>query len=156
IRDARIEIEEAETEGEGSVASASVRGARLSWIVASAAMLLALIFGIAAVRYLRETPAPPLPEMRVQIVTRATPSPPELALSPNAQYMVFVASGDGPRRLWLRPLDKTDAQPMTGTENAEYPFWSADSRLIGFFASNKLSRVEIGGEPPQALASAPN
>src|SRR5262249_30887401 len=88
IRDARIEIEEAETEGKGSVASASVRGARLSWIVASAAVLLAVIFAIPAVRYLRETPARPLPEMRVQIVTPATPAPLEFALSPNGQYIV--------------------------------------------------------------------
>jgi Tol biopolymer transport system component len=68
---------------------------------------------------------------------------------------VFVARGDGgPDRLWLRPLDKTDAQPMPGTDGAHLPFWSPDSRSIGFFAFGKLYRIDIAGGPPQALTDA--
>ena len=35
------------------------------------------------------------------------------------------------------------------------PFWSPDSRFIGFFADGKLKTIEISGGPPQALADAP-
>jgi hypothetical protein len=49
---------------------------------------------------------------------------------------VFVASAEGQQRLWLRPLDHIKAQPLVGTEGATYPFWSPDSRSIGFFADN--------------------
>ena len=44
---------------------------------------------------------------------------------------------------------------MAGTDEAQYPFWSADSRSVGFFTSNRLSRIDIAGGAPQALASAP-
>jgi eukaryotic-like serine/threonine-protein kinase len=54
----------------------------------------------------------------------------------------------------LRALDKSEAQPIAGTDGAEFPFWSPDSRSIGFFASTKLYRVDIAGGPPQVLATA--
>jgi len=93
------------------------------------------------------------PEMRVDIATPATSAPLEFALSPNGQYIVFVASGDGPQRLWLRALDKTEAQPLAGTEGADTPFWSADSRSIGFLSTGKLKRIDIAGGPPRVLAN---
>jgi hypothetical protein len=68
---------------------------------------------------------------------------------------VFVAFGDGPQRLWLRPLAKASAQPIAGTEGADYPFWSPDSRSIGFFAAGKLKRIDLAGGSPQTLANAP-
>ena len=42
---------------------------------------------------------------------------------------------------------------MAGTEGADVPFWSADSRSIGFFAPGKLKRIDIAGGPPQVLAN---
>ncbi len=44
---------------------------------------------------------------------------------------------------------------MTGTDGARNPFWSADSRSIGYFASRKLYRIDVGGGPPQELADIP-
>jgi Tol biopolymer transport system component len=66
-----------------------------------------------------------------------------------------VASGDGRRRLWLRALNELDARAIAETDGAGHPFWSADSRSIGFFASSKLYRIDVGGGPPQELADAP-
>jgi Tol biopolymer transport system component len=43
---------------------------------------------------------------------------------------------------------------MAGTDGARHPFWSPDSRSIGFFAAEKLLRIEITGGPPQSLAPA--
>jgi len=111
-----------------------------------------LAFASLGVLYFRQKPMLEPPEMRVEINTPSTAAPLEFALSPDGRYIVFVASGDGPQRLWLRALDKTEAQPMAGTDGADYPFWSADSRSIGFFAIGKLKRIDIAGGPPQALA----
>jgi eukaryotic-like serine/threonine-protein kinase len=157
IHDARIEIEEVGTDAEGSVAPASATGARMTWIasLAFAAMLIAAM-AIPTVHYLREVSPPTPPEMRLQINTPSTPAPFEFALSPDGRRLAVVAAGDGPPRLWLRSLDETDAQPIAGTEGAEYPFWSADSRSIGFFASNKLYRIDIAGGQPEFLANAPS
>jgi Tol biopolymer transport system component len=94
--------------------------------------------------------------MRVDIVTPSTPDPVSFAVSPDNRRLVFVASGDGPPRLWLRPLDAVSAQPLSGTEGATYPFWSPDSRSVAFFAGTKLKRIDIGGGLPQNLADALN
>jgi hypothetical protein len=56
------------------------------------------------------------PEMRLDIVTPWTTDPLSFALSPDGRQIVFAASEDGQQRLWLRPLDKTTAQPLAGTE----------------------------------------
>jgi eukaryotic-like serine/threonine-protein kinase len=120
---------------------------RLSWILAA---IWTLAFASTAIVYFRQQPQP---EMRVEITTPSTAVPFEFTLSPDGQYIVFVASGDGPQRLWLRALDKTEAQPMAGTEGADYPFWSPDSRLIGFTAAGKLKRIDIAGGLPQVLAN---
>jgi Tol biopolymer transport system component len=133
--------------------TASLRG-RLPWIVATAAMLGIVAMATPTVRYLRQAPPPAPPEMRVEITTPATDAPLEFALSPDGRSLVFVASGDGPPRLWLRPLDQTEARPLAGTEGATTPFWSPDSRSIGFFAGAKLLRLGVAGGAPQALATA--
>jgi Tol biopolymer transport system component len=44
-----------------------------------------------------------------------------------------------------------EAQPLPGTEGAEQPFWSPDSRHVGFAASGKLKKIDISGGPPQNL-----
>lgn len=64
---------------------------------------------------------------------------------------MFVASGDGASRLWLRSLGTTTAQPLAGTEGAAFPFWSPDGNAIGFFAGNALQRLALGGGAPQTL-----
>jgi Tol biopolymer transport system component len=128
--------------------------ARLAWIVGSLIVIAAL--AIPAARHLRELPPP---EMRLQIVTPATQQPLSFALSPDGRYIVFVASGStaaDPDHLYWRPLDKTDGTLLPHTEAARLPFWSPDSKSIGFFASGKLFRIDITGGPAQELASASN
>ena len=133
--------------------TASASRERRPLIAALAVAVLGLIaLAVPAVRYLRETPMPAPPETRLEIVTPATSDVTSLALSPDGRQIVFVASGDGASRLWVRPLDTTAAQPLAGTEGATYPFWSPDSRSIGFFADGQLKRRDLSGGAPQRLA----
>lgn len=79
------------------------------------------------------------------------------ALSPDGSKVVFGArTADGKAPLWVRPLDSIAAQPLAGTDNATFPFWSPDSRSIGFFADGKLKRIEASGGPALTLADAFN
>jgi Tol biopolymer transport system component len=104
---------------------------------------------IPATRHLRET----LPlETRLDILTPATDLPTSFALSPDGGQIVFTASGEGGSHLWLRSLATTMTQQLAGTEGGIYPFWSPDSRSIGFFAGNALKRLDLGGGAPQTLA----
>ena len=133
--------------------AASSRG-RLSWIVATAAVVGMAAMAWPTLRYLRQTPTPAPPETRLEIATPATSDLVSFAVSPDGRQIVFVASGDGASRLWVRPLDTTAAQPLAGTDGASYPFWSPDSRSIGFFADGQLKRLDLAGGAPQTLAPA--
>ena len=76
-------------------------------------------------------------------------------LSPDGKRLAFVASAaDGHQMLWVQPLNSSVAQPLAGTDGATYPFWSADSRFVAFFANQELNRIDANGGPPQALCAA--
>jgi Tol biopolymer transport system component len=53
--------------------------------------------------------------------------------------------------VWVRALAGLTAQPLAGTEEGFQPFWSPDSRALGFFADGKLKKIEASGGPPQTL-----
>src|SRR5262249_19249597 len=78
------------------------------------------------------------------------------AISPNGRLVVIAAEGSGKRRLWLRALDAPQAQPIPDTEGATYPFWSPDSRYIGFFMQGSLKKISVSGGPAQTLCFAPD
>ena len=80
---------------------------------------------------------------------------PELrAISPDGRALVYQATV-GKNQLWLRRLDSETPQPLAGTAPGLRPFWSADSRSIGFFADGQLKRIDIEGGLVQTLAPSP-
>jgi eukaryotic-like serine/threonine-protein kinase len=125
---------------------------RLSWVVGAVFLVATLAF---AAVYFRRV------ESRAETMRFALPAPPKtsyrdsLALSPDGRRLAFVATTtDGLTSLWVRALDSVSARQLPGTEGAAFPFWSPDSRFIGFFASNKLKKIDASGGPAQALAEA--
>ncbi len=78
------------------------------------------------------------------------------SISPDGSVVVFSGIDTlFQRMLWVRPLRSNTARSLPGTKDAEYPFWSFDSRSIGFFAEGKLRSVSAGGGPVLTLADAP-
>jgi eukaryotic-like serine/threonine-protein kinase len=66
------------------------------------------------------------------------------ALSPNGRQVAFVASSvNGKNKLWLRALTASSTQELNGTDGALFPFWSPDSRALGYFAEGKLKTIDI-------------
>jgi hypothetical protein len=83
-------------------------------------------------------------------------APYNFAVSPDGTRLAFVAVGpDGKDTLWVRALYVPGAQQLNGTEWAAFPFWSPDSRRIGFFAEGKLKTVDIAGGAVEILCQAP-
>jgi len=131
----------------------------LSWFIAGVLALALLVTIPFVIRTLRQVPTQ-------SNVIRAAINQPEnasflprsqFAVSPDGLRIVFVARPAGGRQsLWIRPLGALAAQPLAGTEEATYPFWSADSRFVGFFSQSKLKKVDASGGPPQTLCDAPN
>jgi Tol biopolymer transport system component len=83
-----------------------------------------------------------------------------VAISPDGLTLAFVAirsTGveDAVRGgIWLRDLDQAQARLLPGTEGAEYPFWSPDSRWLGFYADGKLYKIDTRGGLAVALCEA--
>jgi eukaryotic-like serine/threonine-protein kinase len=65
------------------------------------------------------------------------------ALAPDGKRLTFAATDStGVTRLWVRSLNSLQCAPLPGTDEASYPFWSPDSRYIGFFSGGKLRKIE--------------
>jgi eukaryotic-like serine/threonine-protein kinase len=87
--------------------------------------------------------------------TESSVQSPQLAVSPDGRYLAFVATGvDGVSQIWLRPIDVSVAQPLPGTVDATYPFWSPSSRALGFFSHGQVKRIDIDGGPARSLGPA--
>jgi Tol biopolymer transport system component/predicted Ser/Thr protein kinase len=128
----------------------------IAWIVAAAAAVAAL--ALAMLRLAGERPV----ERRLQELQVLPPPGTTFALeeapriSPDGRRLAFVAvDSAGKSLLYVRPLDSSNAQPLADTDGASMPFWSPDSRSLGFFASGKLRTVSIAGGRPQILCDAP-
>ena len=132
-------------------------GGRLGWAVAAAMALLA----VGALWWGR------FANQREPVVMRMEVPPPEklqfnlsgdnggpAMLSPDGRYIVFSANGENGKQLYLRPLDSLTSRPVAGTESAMFPFWSPDSKAIGFFTDDKLKRVDINGGNPVTICNA--
>lgn len=130
---------------------------RLAWLAAAVLLLVSLISLPFAVKYLRQSPPAAL------VAGRFTIAAPEKAtliaapeLSPDGRHLVFAATMEGKRSLWLRPLGSLTAQPLPGTEGVySFPFWSPDSRSIGFVAGGELKKLDLAGGTPQTLCNLP-
>jgi serine/threonine protein kinase len=77
------------------------------------------------------------------------------ALSPEGRRLAFTAADPrGRPALWIQPLDALSPQRVAGTDGARYPFWSPDGREVGFFADDKLKRVELASGNVKTICDA--
>jgi serine/threonine protein kinase/Tol biopolymer transport system component len=172
IGDARIEIDEMRAaptlELEVSTTVHRVTRERLAWAVAGAAVVMALVAGVMS--YRRPTAEPDTRVYRTSILSPPGGSIPAVlvpsarfALSPDGRRLAFVGAEDpqgtlgeilagGVTRLWVQSLDGLTAEPLPGTEGAIGPFWSPDSRFIGFRSGQKVKIIDTAGGPPLTLA----
>jgi len=162
IGEARIVIEAVERGGvedePAASASASEKSKRrnaIPWAIAAVAIVIAFA------THPRQEAPPPISNVQLSMLLPPNaslslrgqhPAPP--AISPDGKRVVFGIASQGGATLWVRSLDEPEAVELPGTDNAGYPFWSPDSRQIGFFASGKLKRVDASGGPVSTLCDA--
>jgi Tol biopolymer transport system component len=80
-----------------------------------------------------------------------------MALSPDGSMLAFVAADSvGGMSLFVRSLNSMMSRQLTESNGAQFPFWSPDSKFIGFFAQGKLKKVLASGAPPVTLCDAPS
>ena len=155
IADVRIELDDAEAwrPQTDRVSPKTSRAAeRAAW-----ALLVALAAAVAAVAtpMFRTAPAPAEIRFNLLFPRGVAAHSAQLAISPDGQQIVVAPSFQQPSPLWLRPLASTSGRLLTGTEGASFPFWSPDGQSIGFFADQKLKRLDVNSQAIQILADAP-
>jgi serine/threonine protein kinase len=97
-----------------------------------------------------------------QVMQLAVPLPDEMSLplfaqlSPDGRRVVLAVYLGQQSQLVLRSLDSSQVQPLPSTESVSTrsPFWSPDSRSIGFYSGGKLKTVSANGGPAQVLCDA--
>jgi len=133
---------------------------RLWWVAVTALLLVGLLASLPfVIARLRQAPVDTRAlKLSIEMPAKAASSSggPNLALSPDGRHLAFQAAFEGKDLLWLRSFDSLSAQALAGTENVSpsSPFWSPDSRFIGFFAGGKLKKISVSGGPPQTICDA--
>ena len=138
---------------DSALATASAAGPAPStarrWWLWGLAVSAALAAGVAIGRIVPGVVAgPPAREVRF---TFPADDPSSAAISPDGS-MAVVASG-GPLR--VRDLVGVALRELSGTDGAVKPFWSPDSRTIGFGRAGRLWRVSATGGAPVVICDLP-
>jgi serine/threonine protein kinase len=163
MHDVRIQLEQLAADPRFEVAQPAAQqkpasGSFLPWLLAGIATLIALSVGAA---YIFRTPKSEpvvrssiLPPAGTSFVTMLPASGPPV-LSSDGTKLAFSARDDkGKVLLYVRPLTSLTAQPLAGTEDAMYPFWSPDGHDVGFFAVGKLKKINANGGPSENICDA--
>ena len=168
IADARIEIDDALAAPVLHDRAAVAGGTGRSVLWGSAALVLVLALGAAGFFLLRPAAAvSPVrlsatipPGMRFQVGggVAGAPAGNSGSISPDGRKLLFtLVDGTGKWQIWIRSIDGVAAQPLAGTEAANNPFWSADSRYVGFFddGTRKLRKVDVTTGSVTTICDAP-
>jgi eukaryotic-like serine/threonine-protein kinase len=149
-----------------ALAPAAAGPSRAPWtlwqrLAAGAAALIAVaIFGplimLAGLRLVNGEDAgtAALPALQLEITTPSTDDS-FGAVAPDGTRIAFIAIKDHVPMLWVRPLDSEESRALPGTEGASFPFWSPDGASLGFFADNKLKRIDVASGAPIVITDAP-
>ncbi|MDT8071199.1 MAG: protein kinase, partial [Terriglobia bacterium] len=80
----------------------------------------------------------------------------QFALSPDGRDLAYVARKPGASgtQLWIRHLNSGASTALPGTEEARSPFWSPDSRAIGFFSFGRLKTIVLSTQTVTDLCQA--
>jgi len=157
VADARLELEDALTSTDHPAAAPTRKGRIYAdWRVwlAAGAVLGAIATGV-AVGVMRSGTTPTLETVRFSIEPPAMPNPYSFSVSPDGRSIAFTAaSAGGPSMLFVRRIGALEAQQLSGTEGALFPFWSPDSGHIGFGSAvspRKLKTVDVASGRVQIL-----
>jgi eukaryotic-like serine/threonine-protein kinase len=125
-----------------------------SRLIAASLALAALVAAAAGLIYWQIRPRPQPAPVRLRITLPANAlGIGEFSVSPDGRRVAFgLAVPDGPPQIYIRSLDALDAAPMPGGRLGSGPFWSPDSREIGFWGSvTGLQKIDVSSGTVRAV-----
>lgn len=122
---------------------------RVAWLIAALAVITAaaLLVALQRARSTRplQTYSSITPPAGASMAFGAEASG-ALAISPDSRYVTYTGSdASGVFSIWVRDMRTGNVRALPGTEGATYPFWSPDSRQLGFFLNKKLKTISAEG-----------
>jgi serine/threonine-protein kinase len=79
----------------------------------------------------------------------------DVVIAPDGSGVVFISIDSlGVAHLRVRRFDGSPPSDLPGTAGARGPFWSPDSRWVGFWAAGQLRKVPVNGGSPVVLCDA--
>jgi serine/threonine protein kinase len=148
-------VDTAAVTGSSSFDAERADGSPLRNIAWALAVLFLISTGVLAYLYLRR-PAVGAEKLSFSIIApEKTVFSDSAAISPNGRQLALtVTDAGGITALWVRSMGSLEMKKLAGTEGAMFPFWSPDSKNLGFFAGGKLKKIDANGGPPQTIADA--
>jgi Tol biopolymer transport system component len=131
------------------------RREQMAWVVAvlfgATALTLALLGG--------PRPGAKAPPMRLSLLGPEGVSVRQngegAVVSPDGAMVVFIGrDSTGTEALWVQALATGAARMIPGTVDGDYPFWSPDSRRLGFFAAGRLRVATLATDAVESLCEA--
>jgi len=161
IGEARIAIEQAIASPEAMESAAQPATtpavAQPAWLRALPWALAALAIGFAAFLFWRTPPATENSAARFAIpfppgAALGAPNCLNLAISPDGNQIAFVLTTEGASQVMLRAANALDFAPVAGTEGGVCPFFSPDSKWLGFVSGGSMKKVRLAGGSPLDVA----
>ena len=130
---------------------------RVAWALASTFCATTLLLTTVVVFLLQQRTPGAGTEARFSVFAPDETSFGTASLSPDGRQLAFTAAADagGKTLLWVRPLNTIAARSLPDTDGATFPFWSATSDALGFFAAGKLWTIDLSGGNPRVVCDAP-
>jgi serine/threonine-protein kinase len=124
----------------------------LPWALLAAALAVAV--GLAAALW--RSPEEPTMRLSVEVgdLPFSTSPGPRITLSPDGNWLAFVVGDAANQELRIRALNQLDSTVLArggGTENPYNPFFSPDSKWVGYVTPAELRKVPITGGTPLTL-----
>ena len=157
--DALLELESEEPEPSApSVVSTAARRrpGRREWVAWGLAAGLLVALGLTLPRLVGRSTGIKLRSVHMEIQVPAGQRISAYApatLSPDGHWIAYGAEdSSGVRRLWVRSLEQFEPEPLADSQDAVFPFWSPDSKSLGYFVGGTIRRMDIESRISQVIS----